>query len=68
MGVIFEALLSHLALQVQLEANDHVSVFLGEEGPFGFLEKLSSVIIQLILTLKVPAWNLERAKRAPLTC
>ena len=44
-GVVFEAFLSHLALQVQLEANDHVSVFLGEEGPFGFLEELSSVII-----------------------
>ena len=68
MGVVFEAFLSHLALQVQLEANDHVSVFLGEEGPFGFLEELSSVIIQLILTLEVPAWNLERAERAPLTC
>ena len=67
-GVVFEALLSHLALQVQLEANDHVSVFLGEEGPFGFLEELSSMIIQLVLTLEVPAWNLERAERAPLTC
>ena len=68
MGVVFEALLSHLALQVQLEANDHVSVFLGEEGPFGFLEELSSMIIQLVLALEVPAWNLERAERAPLTC
>ena len=61
MGVVFKAFLSYLALQVQLEPNDHVTVFLGEEGPLRFLEELTSVIVQLVLTLKVPAWYLKRA-------